>query len=707
MSKISLLPDAGALDGTEAVPIVKGGNNRKTTLGDLMSSVAQPYVDLASNYAGIAAYNAAAASASVSIARIAQEAADRNAMERARSLYTPPAWTLDRTMSIAGNSISSNTGATTFTRDVINAVIDPSSPYTCASHYMVGTGTSMQQALDYLTANLTPADKAGDIVLTDPLVGEQTNYYDFSKTDDTFTRFEAIKALQTGGGQTLLLMVADPPDDWNGPLMPSFRRWKDRAQEKAYSADIVDVRQHIIDWYSVPTGFGRERQEWNELPLGYASASTSTPITKRDIAGSTAELSVENPLTLNHYHGEPITRAVNLNNDLYVHFGDYGAGENVILDTTHINTAAKYVMVRGIIRSWFQGRQGFAPFIPAGVRFRARVSAATNDVIGTVRTRGVADTYEILAGDPNGSFAIRNTGGESFVITRSDTTRHAIVTGEHKLLILAKKTVGGVTYQRAEFVRVMVMSANAAAVPPVMKFNKPWVVAAPRASLSGNIKKFSFAARYKVTSYTDTLAYLLYMSPWITNTERLSLLQNSSGILELAILTAANTTIASVKSRSTLQGGPSFAAGVWQSLLVSYDWENNLAHGYLNGAPLVFTGLGTTKTMNNIDFPQDRTRPTFGASKDPRGVFAGASTWTGEVQAMALWPGQYIDWATYKGQMFDGANALINTDPAFTVNGLPSSPFRLRGPVADLFAGGQDTTTTLLPVWRPKDIIDG
>jgi hypothetical protein len=73
---------------------------------------------------------------------------------------------------------------------------------------------------------------------------------------------------------------------------------------------------------------------------------------------------------------------------------------------------------------------------------------------------------------------------------------------------------------------------------------------------------------------------------------------------------------------------------------------------------------------------------------------------------MAFWPGQYIDWTTYKGQMFDGSNALINSDPAFTVNGLPSDPFRLRGPAADLFAGGQDMSTMLMPVWRPRDIVD-
>jgi|GEM_PF-4333244 len=50
MPKITELPDAASLDGTEAVPVVQGGATRKTTLGALVGDVAQPFVDQAKIY---------------------------------------------------------------------------------------------------------------------------------------------------------------------------------------------------------------------------------------------------------------------------------------------------------------------------------------------------------------------------------------------------------------------------------------------------------------------------------------------------------------------------------------------------------------------------------------------------------------------------------------------------------------------------------
>jgi hypothetical protein len=262
------------------------GDSQRALLWQVSAGVLAPVNDASgaqvSRYLKVGVDSAVATAVS-SAARTTQEAADRNVAERARLLYNPPAWKLDRLLSLCGNSISANTGSISQTKDVINAVIDPASPYFCGTHYFVGTGTSMLQALDYLTANWTTVDKAGDLVLVDPMVGEGNNYLNFAVLDDAFTRLEAIKAMQTGSGQTLLLMVSDPPDDWNLNITASYRMWKERLQAKPYSADCPDVRQHIIDWYSVPTGFGRDRMEWNELPLGYASASTSSPTTKVNV----------------------------------------------------------------------------------------------------------------------------------------------------------------------------------------------------------------------------------------------------------------------------------------------------------------------------------------------------------------------------------------------------------------------------------------
>lgn len=60
MSKITDLPEATSLDGSETVPIVKGGATQRTTLSSLVESVAQPFVDASKDWADSAAVIAAA-----------------------------------------------------------------------------------------------------------------------------------------------------------------------------------------------------------------------------------------------------------------------------------------------------------------------------------------------------------------------------------------------------------------------------------------------------------------------------------------------------------------------------------------------------------------------------------------------------------------------------------------------------------------------
>lgn len=67
MAKISELADAGAIDGTEEVPVVKAGAIKKTTLGTLIDGLAQPFVDEAEVQAGLAATHAAASPAATGV----------------------------------------------------------------------------------------------------------------------------------------------------------------------------------------------------------------------------------------------------------------------------------------------------------------------------------------------------------------------------------------------------------------------------------------------------------------------------------------------------------------------------------------------------------------------------------------------------------------------------------------------------------------
>jgi hypothetical protein len=113
-----------------------------------------------------------------------------------------------------------------------------------------------------------------------------------------------------------------------------------------------------------------------------------------------------NPLTLNHYNGEPVTRGVNLNNQLYAHYGAYGAGENVLLDTTHINDApntswcARSCVTGSAAKAMRRSSGG-----PALSNHREHRRQCSRGHI----PHGMPDSIEILAGDPNGSF-IRSKG---------------------------------------------------------------------------------------------------------------------------------------------------------------------------------------------------------------------------------------------------------------------------------------------------------
>ena len=628
---------------------------------------------------------------------------------RAQSLLaanTFPAWEPDRTINSAGNSLSVGTGSAITTNQAIQALIDPGATFGVGTNYQAGAGSNMAQALTFLNANWTTADKAEDLVLADPLGGEvtwSTPRFDFWRTDAVFNDFEAIRAQNTGGAETMLLAVASPSDPWSGTAgFPNadYTHLKFRAQEKAYSADIVDARQHMIDWYGLQNGFEATMREWNETPLGLLGNASGLTL-----ARSAADIVIENPLTLLHDEGDPLTRnASSSDYALFQKVGASGTGSTIQSDKVHPNERGRNVMAT-LVRDWDLGRQGFAPFIPPGIRFRTTSNIASLGTVGVVRMRGTPDSVSIALGDDEGAFTLTDLGTDGngygvFTIKRASTG--TITPGEKRLYITAVKGA----FQRTEVVRVMVMAASGARVPTAIEWDTPIAISAPRTAVQvAASKKCSFLFRGRIDDLSANRVLINLARG--TSTDTIFVRVGTDGRVTLNARDAANTLVLNATSRSLVQGGPVIQAGVEFTLLLAMDWETGTRNARLNGANLPYTGTGTTFTSVNSAVNFSDCTPRYLASQVPNGFFLGAEAApSGSITAACFWPDTYIDWATFESSVIDGSGNFILSDPAFTINSVASHPARVRGPVADLFAGGQDSTMTVLPVWRPGNITD-
>jgi hypothetical protein len=622
---------------------------------------------------------------------------------------TFPDWEPTRALNLVGNSISGSVGASGSLLAATNSLVAVGATNDVDARFEVGGGTNTAETLAYLNTNLSTADRAKDLVVTDPIIGEiitpsGTRRFDFWRTDAVFDDYEAIRDLMTDGAEALLMMVASPDDAWSGNVgvEAGFSHWKGRAQEKAYSADVVDVRQHMIDWYGLQTGFEAVQREWNELPLGLCGNPSAVTL-----ARTNAAITIADPLTLNLNEGDPVTRAVAADFRLYVHQGAFGGGSNLIADTRHPNYPAKLIQ-GALVRDWDLGRQGFAPFIPAGLRFKTTSDVATGATIGTVRMRGVPDEVTIAFGNSGGGFTIADIGTDAngygvFNIKRA--SGGSITEGENKLYITVRKG----SYRRTEIVRVMVMAASGARVPTPIEFSAPFAVKAPRAAVTGSYKQCSFLFRGRIDNLSAD-AFLFSFAQGATTDQFFARI--TSGRVDVQARNAANGLALRAISRSLPQGGPVVVEGEEFAVFAAFDWETGVvnariwkeATGWVN---LPFTGTGTTfSTINSFVIMDDQT-PRLLCNQPPAGFFAGNGAWPGSVTALAFWFGTYHDTAAQAPNIIDSNGDWVLTDPAFTINGVASHPVRLRGPKADLFAGGQDASMTLLPLWRPAIVSDG
>jgi hypothetical protein len=392
------------------------------------------------------------------------------------------------------------------------------------------------------------------------------------------------------------------------------------------------------------------------------------------------------------------------NYGLWIHKGALAGGSNLLLDLLHPGTLFRVAMAQQT-RDWCLARQGFAPFIPAGYNFRVHSNIAANAVVGLVRIKGVADELRILAGDPKNSFTIQNrgvdgTGHTIFAILRNTTT--AIREGVHKLLISARKGV----YSRAEYVRVSVMAASGNRPINPVGFNTRMSWLGPRSAVQdASMTQFSFAVRGKFKTLASN-RFLFSLLRGVSQ-DRLFFRVNPAGTITVNFNDAANTLVLNAVSRSVGFGGPIITADTMFTYLFSVDIATAQRNARLNGQNLPYTGTGTTFTSVNSPLNVADCTPLFFGNQPPHGFWPGdGAPEEGEIVFAAFWPGLYIDWATHESSIIDGTGNLITTDPTFTIAGVPSHVCRVVGPVAEMFAGGRDSTISVAPVWRPDNLFD-
>lgn len=636
-----------------------------------------------------------------------REDLEYDAAQRVKAAEVRPAtWTPTRSISTGGNSLAEGTAANTTLHAAMTAI--KTGVPTITFDFNVGGGTNMAAALAFLTANATVGQKAQDWVLVDPVLGENsTNNYDFQTAGETIANYESIVALQTGGAESVVLVTA-PADGYAGRglphMVPDFWQLRKDIQTKSYAANFLDLRQHIIDWHGGRDGIDRTLREWNERPLAFYGAVAGA--TAYDLNPNRSEMRSQSaPVAADFYEGEGVFRNDAATIALLVKQGAFGAGQLIVGDGTHYPSIGNRVAA-ALIRDWDLGRQGFAPFIPPGYHFRCPENTAQYAAIGTVRMKGTADTVQIVSGDPLGLFALRNIGNQSFVLER---TGAAAMKGLYKLLIVATKTVGGVTYQRSEFVRVFMTGSTAARVPAPVRFNKPFWIIGQEKPVTGAVRQASFWIRFKLDQMPaapELANLLLFIGRGATN-PKMSIAIGDVGRVAVVVYNAAGTLVLNTASRQVAFGGPVVTAGAVMDLKMSFDWNAGAAIASLNGVTLPFTGAGANFESVAADVDMNASVPIIGTSSTfPRAYLVGTRTWTGELTAFAMWWGQYFDWATKGSQLTDGSNDVITTSATYAIDGIDSHPFRFRGPAIDLFAGGPEAGYSIAPIWRPKDIYD-
>lgn len=727
MAKISELPAAGPLTGTETMPIVQGGDMvqapfaevvgaiadegdaqiaRVTTEGDTqvarVSTEGGTQVGLATTQRTLAEL---AASTSLASTVVPLELANYLLSRVEQVAITRPNLATAETFQVFSDSTGGGVGTTT-------TPVNYSWPGQLAAT-MTGGGSIVNNAVGGTTstqglATVTAASagvKGNHFFLSyglndlDTLVG---NRRDWSFSGFTKGNLAAMKAQQTGGKQCAFVLALRPDYSSPGQKGAADITHHYRDMVATYGADAVNASRFMRaqadrvgpDWWNVRMRRGvplsKQGQSTNLIGINNAPFLTN--------AGAFTDLANDD--------GRIGWNSVNLRWERKINATTLGSW--AATDTKHYSRWG-YADVSTIMGDWTRAMLGIgAPFAPPQ-EFRCAFDVAANALIGTVAIRtstsafGSAARAEIIAGNDDFVFDIDPFG--RIYRSRRGTIKRQVYT-------LTIKLTGATGLSSLGIVDIFVGRASTQTTPQRLLIPSPVSLYGMEGHNLSSAGKVVSGAVWMSCSNLSTSPYLFSWLTGAAGTQSRMFARlgwdsaTSTGRLQLSITNAAGANILTANSRVQQFGGQGIPQNTWGWLTWSVDLNTGTVIAYWNDSALSFTGTGSTLTFTNTTIPMADMSP--GPFLNTRALYGadttGLTPFLGGLGYGALWD-EYIDWtnAAIRRQLFnvDGTAAITNSTG--TIDGKASKLVWFQGEPVDLAWGGFNPNQLVQINWAALD----
>jgi len=739
MVKITELPDAGAIDGSEAVPIVKAGVMKKTTMADLTAAqvaaietagAAQTDAVNAAgatqtgnvnaagatqtgnvNTAGATQLDAVNLAATTALATIIAQvalavAASGSAvastlvpLEEANYLLakteqntintTLPTWVQTENSNFWGDSTGGGVGTLTFPVNYSMAgqlAAIMGGGFTVVNNSVGGT-TSAQMLASFTAASSTVKGQHQFVTTglndLDTAVGNRRDWASAGYTKGNITSF---KALITGGKQLCIVLAMRPDYSAPGQKGGADFTYHYRDMIATFGADAINISRHSRFWVdrNGPDLWHARRYHG----IGFSKQGQSTLVGVNNApyltnAGAFADAS------------QPIDRIGWNSTNLVWQRKTAAAGvagwNNI--DTKH-RSRWGYQDGRDCIRSWGLAMTGQgAPYAPPQ-QLRCAFDVAAGTLIGTIAIRtsasafGAADRAEIVAGNDDFVFTATPQGG---------VYRSTMGAMKRQIYTLVIKYTGANGYSSLAIVDVYVGRASTQTLPQKLLIPSPVSLYGMEGHGASNAgKTFSFAMWLNCSNLASGPYVCSFGSGAAGSSAKLIVrfvwnAASSTGTLEVLIYDDGNTMIGRFASKTAQFGGQGIPQNTWGWLTFSVDLAAATVIGYWNDTALTYTGTTSIATFVNAAIPFGNMSPgPFLCSRAPYGGdLSGLGGFLGGCGYLAMWT-DYIDWsnAATRHQLFnaDGTAAITNTTG--TIDAHPAWLVAVQGEPIDMLWGG-------------------
>lgn len=662
MAKISELAPIEAIDGTETVPIVKDGVTGRASLSSLILGSLAPAVELAENAAALAAGYASSTEANLTVARDVEH-------ERALDLwqaFTFPAFATNASYNLFNDSTGTGTNWSN--------MAGYTTPKTMFETLRTGTatvtvrGVSGQSSTEMKTLQFDPLS-AGNKALTaivhtiglnDTLTTGAYFSKNFAASDITLGNVRAVQqGVRDAGG--LGAVVFAPPTEIKRHAGFSFAadyRYYRRKARRNYADG--GVGPYFVD---TPRLFEATAQRSG--PDRYALDFHRLDMVPSLCGGTnTGNQIVPNArLPILSFATDPATGGYEMGQVIFVgtaQSGDWKRLENVAgvpswvtCNVKHFNEFAGLANMRRA-HQLIAVLEGRGPPVMTFWQCPAAQDVAAGATIATIpiasnsaQAVSTVGKVEIVAGDPQGCFAISNGG----VLAR--TTRGALVRNQTMKLLVRTWGSGMIPTYTLSWVDVFITEPGTDHVP------RPITIVAPGVrfvGMEGNqiapTRKFAFAMGLsfaEIASNPYLLSFTSEAAPAGGGSAARCYLQLVGGSArpQFYIYNTAGTAILNAQAVAYNHAsglGRTVSLNTRYTLFGGVDLTNGTVQLYLSDVDFKFSGGNASLTYTNEDIDWNEMLPGFLALLGPNVNNASSFPFTGKFYGCAWWD-DFIDWS--------------------------------------------------------------